>query len=230
MRLDEVRVLVVDDDRTMRRYLRAALSSAGYQSVEVASGEEALHVVRTYQPQLIILDLILPDMDGIEVTRRLREWTSVPILILSSNQQENDKIIALDAGADDYLTKPFGVGELLARIRLALRHAAHTTGQPVYRLGRLQLDPNRHIVILNGCEVPLSRPEYEILRLLAERPNQIVPGEQLYEALGNVSGENAARMITALIKLLRQKIETDPNHPAVLIGEMDTGYCLVSPS
>lgn len=230
MQFDEMRILVVDDDRTTRRYLRVALTSAGYQSMEVASGKEALQAARSFRPQLIILDLLLPDMNGIEVTRRLRDWTSIPIIILSSNQQENDKIIALDAGADDYLTKPFGMGELLARIRVALRHAAHTTEQSVYHLGRLQLDPNRRIVILEDYEVSLSRPEYEILRVLAEHTNQIVPAEQLYQALGNVAQENAAHMIGALITLLRKKIEADPDHPATLIGDMDGGYCLVSPS
>ncbi len=175
MQFDEMRILVVDDDRTMRRYLRAALTSAGYQSMEVASGQEALRAAHSFRPQLIILDLMLPDINGIEVTRRLRDWTSVPIIILSSNQQENDKITALDAGADDYLTKPFGVGELFARIRLALRHAAHTTEQPVYHLGRLQLDPNRRIAILEDCEVSLSRPEYEFCKCWQSIPIRLCP-------------------------------------------------------
>jgi|YNPMSStandDraft_1061717.scaffolds.fasta_scaffold35287_2 two-component system KDP operon response regulator KdpE len=226
MRLDEMRVLVVDDDRTIRRYLRAALSSAGYQSMEVASGKEALQVVHAYRPQLIILDLILPDTDGIQITRQLRAWTEVPILILSSNQDESDKINALDAGADDYLTKPFGVGELLARIRLAMRHAARTESQSAYRFGNLTIDPSRRAVILDGCELALSRPEYEILRRLAEHPNQVVSVEQLQEALGGSRSESAARMVAAIINLLRQKIEPDPQSPVFLLSEADGGYRL----
>lgn len=227
MQSGEIRVLVVDDDRTIRRYLRAALASAGYQSMEVASGQEALQAARSYRPQLIILDLMLPDTDGIEITRKLRGWTEVPIIILSSNQDESDKINALDAGADDYLTKPFGVGELLARIRLAMRHAVRTGGQPVYRFGRLTIDPNRRAVILDGCELALSRPEYEILQRLAEHPNQAVSNEQLQEILGTGKGEGSARMVTAIINLLRQKIEPDPQQPAFLLSEPDGGYRLV---
>jgi len=150
----------------------------------------------------------------------------VPILILSSNQDESDKISALDAGADDYLTKPFGVGELLARIRLAMRHAARTQGQPTYRFGNLTIDPNRRAVILDSYEMALSRPEYEILRRLAEHPNQVVSVEQLQEALGGGRSESAARMVAAIINLLRQKIEPDPQSLVFLLSEADGGYRL----
>jgi two-component system KDP operon response regulator KdpE len=158
-----LRVLVVDDERPIRRYLRAALNAQGYLVYEAATGQEALQAVLTDRPDLIILDLGLPDLDGVEVTRRLREWNPVPILILSVREHEQDKVAALDAGADDYLTKPFGTGELLARMRVALRRAAQSTLEPVIQVEALTVDISRRLVSVAGREVSLTPTEYDLL-------------------------------------------------------------------
>src|SRR5512137_1577829 len=148
-----LRVLVVDDERAIRRYLHAALNAQGYTVYEASSGKDALDMAVTDRPDLIILDLGLPDMDGVEVTRLLREWSKTPIIILSVREQEADKIAALDAGADDYLTKPFGMGELLARIRVAMRHQVPSASQPVFHLGALTVDLVARLVSVDGHEV-----------------------------------------------------------------------------
>ncbi len=149
-----VRVLVVDDERAIRRYLHAALNAQGYTVYEASQGQEALNAVVTDRPDLIILDLGLPDIDGVEVTRRLREWTHIPILILSVREQESDKIAALDAGADDYLTKPFSSGELMARMRVALRRSMQTTSEPVFETGDLKVDLAHRKVLIAGQRNP----------------------------------------------------------------------------
>src|SRR5512138_1694406 len=164
-----LRILIVDDERAIRRFLRAALVSHGYQVFEAETGKSALAEAVDHRPELLILDLGLPDMDGIEVTRQLREWSQVPIIILSVRDQENDKIAALDAGADDYLTKPFGVGELMARIRVALRRSIQTMeDEPVYQVDDLKVDIARRLVTVKGAEVDLTHTEYNILRMLVQ--------------------------------------------------------------
>src|SRR4051795_3333743 len=159
------RILVVDDEPAIRRYLRAALSAHSYELYEAATGQEALTLVPVTRPDLMILDLGLPDLDGVDVTRSLREWTHIPILILSVRSQESDKVAALDAGADDYITKPFGAGELLARIRVALRHASPGETSSVFSTGDLAVDLARRSVQLRQCAVQLTPTEYDILKL-----------------------------------------------------------------
>src|SRR5574341_2630070 len=155
------RVLVVDDETSIRRYLRAALSAQGFSIYEAANGQEAINAVVSYHPDIIILDLGLPDFDGIEVTRRLREWSHTPIIILSVREAENDKIAALDAGADDYLTKPFGTGELMARMRVALRRLTSTSDEPILQAGDLKMDVSRRIVTMADTQISLTPTEYE---------------------------------------------------------------------
>src|SRR5512147_556246 len=167
MKENPVRVLVVDDERPIRRFLNASLSGQ-YSVLEAATGQEALAATVSERPDLVILDLGLPDMDGAEVTRRLREWTQIPIIVVSVREREDDKIAALDAGADDYLTKPFGIGELMARIRVAMRRSTQSENEPVFHLDELTIDLARRLVIVRGETVTLTPTEYDILRTLVQ--------------------------------------------------------------
>ena len=160
------RVLIVDDETSIRKYLRAVLSTEGFTIYEATNGQEAVNGVVFYHPDVIILDLGLPDFDGVEVTRRLREWSQTPIIVLSVREAENDKVAALDAGADDYLTKPFGTSELMARIRVALRRVSKGPDGPIFQVDKLRMDVSRRIVMVDENEVSLTPIEYEILRLL----------------------------------------------------------------
>ena len=160
------RVLIVDDEPAIRRFLRVTLAAQDYNTLEATSGQEALDMAAREKPDIIVLDLGLPDMDGVEVTQLLRQWTDMPIIILSVRGSEGDKIAALDAGADDYLTKPFGVGELLARLRAALRRGAQKTGGPVFTSGSLKVDLSRRLITVSGNTVQLTPTEYELLRVL----------------------------------------------------------------
>src|SRR5512133_991138 len=173
-----LRVLVVDDERAIRRFLRTSLSAYNYMVYEASSGQEALTAVIAHRPDLLILDLGLPDLDGIEVIRQLREWTRLPIIVLSVRERESDKISALDAGADDYLTKPFGIGELMARIRVAVRHAAQPQDTPVYQVGDLVVDMARRLVTVRGEPVTLTPTEYDILRILVNHADRVLTHRQ----------------------------------------------------
>src|SRR5512137_415776 len=169
-----LRVLVVDDERAIRRYLHAALNAQGYTVYEASSGKDALDMAVTDRPDLIILDLGLPDMDGVEVTRLLREWSKTPIIILSVREQETDKINALDAGADDYLTKPFSSGELLARMRAALRHTTQNSTDPTFETNGLIVDFSRRQVKVGNAEVSLTPTEYDLLRILVQNAGRVL--------------------------------------------------------
>src|SRR6476469_7328568 len=173
------RVLVVDDETSIRRYLRAALSANGFIIYEAANGQEAVKAVVSHHPDIIILDLGLPDFDGIEVTRRLREWSQTPIIILSVREAEIDKIAALDAGADDYLTKPFGTGELMARMRVVMRRLSGKSAEPVLMVDNIKMDLSRRVVTVNENLVSLTPTEYEILRLLLQNAGKVMTHRQL---------------------------------------------------
>jgi two-component system KDP operon response regulator KdpE len=219
-----IRILIVDDEPAIRRYLRASLSAHHYIIFEAATGETALQGAVAHRPDLMILDLGLPDMDGIEVTRRLREWTRLPILILSVRGQEADKVTALDAGADDYLTKPFSSGELLARIRAALRHAAAPTAEPVFTTGELTVDLARRVVTVAGREVQLTPTEYDLLRVLATYAGKVITHRQLLrEVWGN---EQETHTLRVNISNLRRKVEPDPARPRYIVTEPGVGYRL----
>jgi len=220
------RVLVVDDENSIRRYLRAALSAQGFTVYEAANGEEAVNAVLSNRPDIIILDLGLPDFDGIEVTRRLREWSQTPIIILSVREAENDKIAALDAGADDYLTKPFGTGELMARMRVAMRRLANKFDEPVIQVDDLKMDLSRRLVTVNEQEISLTPTEYDILRLLMQNAGKVLTHRQLLRQVWGTAYENEMHLLRVNISNLRRKIETDPARPHYLVTESGVGYRL----
>ena len=220
------RVLVVDDESSIRRYLRAALSAQGFTVYEAANGEEAISAVLRDRPDIIILDLGLPDLDGIEVTRRLREWSQTPIIILSVREAENDKIAALDAGADDYLTKPFGTGELMARMRVAMRRLTSKHDEPVLQVENLKMDLSRRLVTVNDEEISLTPTEYDILRLLLQNAGKVITHHQLLKQVWGNAYESEMHILRVNISNLRRKIETDPARPHYLVTEPGVGYRL----
>jgi two-component system KDP operon response regulator KdpE len=221
----DVRVLVVDDERSIRRFLKASLGSQ-FVVFEATNGEEALTAVAANRPDVIILDLGLPDVDGVEVTRRLREWTQVPIIVISVREQEKDKIAALDAGADDYLTKPFGVGELMARLRSALRRSAQAETDPIFTTGDLVVDLNQRVVTMNGQPVFLTPTEYDLLRTFVKHAGKVLTHDQLLRAVWGTAYESETHMLQVNISNLRRKIEPDPVRPGYLITEPGVGYRL----
>jgi len=218
------RVLVVDDENAIRRYLRTALTAQGFVVYEASNGQETLNAVVENRPDVIILDLGLPDFDGIEVTRRLREWSQTPIIILSVREAENDKIAALDAGADDYLTKPFGTGELMARMRVVMRRLAGKSDEPVLQVDDLKMDLSRRIVTVNENQIPLTPTEYEILRLLLQNAGKVITHRQLLRQVWGTAYESEMHMLRVNISNLRRKIEPNPSRPHYLITESGVGY------
>lgn len=220
------RVLVVDDERPIRRFLTTSLSAHGYQVFEAADGPEALAAVINYRPDLVILDLGLPGMDGVEVTQRLREWTQLPIIILSVRDQEADKIAALDAGADDYVTKPFGIGELLARIRVALRRASAPGVEPVFTTGNLTVDLGRRVVTAGGQEVQLTPTEYDLLRALVTHAGKVLTHRHLLREVWGAGYGEDVHTLRVNVSNLRHKIEPDPARPTYIVTEPGVGYRL----
>ena len=220
------RVLVVDDENSIRRYLRAALSAQGFTVYEAANGEEAVNAVLNNRPDIIILELGLPDFDGIEVTRRLREWSQTPIIILSVREAENDKIAALDAGADDYLTKPFGTGELMARMRVAMRRLANKSDEPVLQVDDLKMDLSRRLVLVKEREISLTPTEYDILRLLMQNAGKVLTHHHLLRQVWGTAYESEMHLLRVNISNLRRKIEADPARPHYLVTESGVGYRL----
>jgi two-component system, OmpR family, KDP operon response regulator KdpE len=220
-----LRILVVDDERSIRRFLKASLGSQ-FTILEATNGEEALSAVAGEHPDIVILDLGLPDIDGVEVTRRLREWSQIPIIVVSVREQEKDKINALDAGADDYLTKPFGVGELMARLRVALRRSAQTDNEPVFTTGSLVVDMNQRQVRVNDREVALTPTEYDLLRTLVKHAGKVLTHDQLLRAVWGTAYESETHMLQVNISNLRRKIEQDPSRPIYIVTEPGVGYKL----
>jgi two-component system KDP operon response regulator KdpE len=222
-------VLIVEDEPQMVRFLRASLSTHGYRLIESATGADGLAQAAARNPDVILLDLGLPDMDGLEVTRRLREWSTAPIIVISARGQDDDKIGALDAGADDYLTKPFSVGELLARIRVALRHATAVTStkaEPVFTLGELRVDMAKREVFVADREIHLTPTEYKLLTVLVQHAGKVVTHRQLLkEVWGPVHADNT-QYLRVYMAQLRQKLEPNPAHPHYLINEPGVGYRL----
>lgn len=227
-----LRVLVVDDERPILRYLHAALNGQGYSVYEAINGKDALNAVVADRPDLIILDLGLPDLDGVEVTRKLREWSRIPIIILSVREQERDKVAALDAGADDYLTKPFSTSELMARIRVALRHSMITTIAPVFETGEMKVDLARRLVTIAGQEISLTPTEYDLLRVLVQNAGRVLTQRQMLRQVWgssadqDVPGETNAHMLRVNMSNLRRKIEPDPSRPRYILTEPGVGYRL----
>lgn len=220
------RILVVDDEQAIRRFLRVTLDARGYQVYEAETGKQALDAVPGCRPDALILDLGLPDIEGHEVIRRLREWSPVPIIVLSVREHETEKIEALDAGADDYLTKPFAAGELMARLRAALRRAANIGQEPVYEVADLRVDLGRRLVTLAGQEVALTPTEYELLRALAQHPGRVLTHHQLLRQVWGASYEPEAHLLRVNISNLRRKLEPDPSRPRYIVTEPGVGYRL----
>jgi two-component system KDP operon response regulator KdpE len=219
-------VLVIEDEPQVRRFLRAALASHGYRVVEAEGVREAEQLATSHNPEVYLLDLGLPDGDGIELARRLREWTRAPIIVLSARGREEDKVNALDAGADDYLTKPFGVNELLARLRVALRRAqAAPQEMPLIDLGPLRVDLARREVTMEGREVRLTPTEFKLLALLARNAGKVLTHRQI---LREVWGPNATQSHYVRVQMaeLRKKLEADPARPRLLVTEVGVGYRL----
>ncbi|HAL15330.1 MAG TPA: DNA-binding response regulator [Anaerolineaceae bacterium] len=223
---DNLRILVVDDEIEIRRFLRASLGVHGNTIFEATNGQDALRMVIDNRPDLTILDLGLPDMDGVEITRRIREWSRMPIIILSVRNQEQIKIEALDAGADDYLTKPFGVGELLARIRVVMRRVVTPEGDAEYQVGELVIDMARHKVSIAGKEVVLTPTEFDLLRTLAQNAGKVMTHRQLIHQVWGVTYEDEDRILRVNIANLRRKIEENPSHPRYILTELGVGYWL----
>ena len=222
-------VLLIEDEPQMRRFLRAALENESYRLVEATTARDGLAQAAGQNPDIILLDLGLPDGDGIDVTRRLREWAGTPIVVISARGQERDKIAALDAGADDYLTKPFAVGELLARMRVALRHAARAAGEsdePVFTTGDLRVDVEHRRVFVAEREVHLTPTEYRVLLALVRQAGKVLTHRHL---LKEVWGANTVTQTPALrvhMTQLRHKLEANPAQPRYLLTEAGVGYRL----
>jgi two-component system KDP operon response regulator KdpE len=219
-------ILIVDDEQPIRRFLRVALQSHGYEVIEAVSGQTAISTAMSHNPDFIILDLGLPDMDGVEVARLLRQWSQVPIIILSVRGSESDKIAALDAGADDYLTKPFGIGELLARLRAAQRRIAQVPSEPIIILDDLVLDLANRIVTVNGHEVQLTPTEYNLLRILAVQAGKVLTHHQLLREVWGPGYDQESHILHVNISNLRRKIEADPARPQLIVTEPGVGYRL----
>jgi two-component system, OmpR family, KDP operon response regulator KdpE len=222
-------VLVVEDEPQMRRFLRPALEGQGYRVVEAATANEGLVQASSHNPDLVILDLALPDGDGVEVTRRLREWSAAPIVVVSARGQETDKVAALDAGADDYLTKPFGTGELFARLRVAERHAARFkagAGEPVFEAGGLKVDAAARQVFRDGQEVHLTPLEYKLLATLVRHSGKVVTHRQLLKEVWGPGSVDQTQYLRVYMAQLRHKIEKDPARPELLVTETGVGYRL----
>jgi two-component system KDP operon response regulator KdpE len=225
----ETVVLLIEDEIEIRRFLRATLGAHGYKLIEATTGEEGLRLAASHQPELVILDLGLPDLDGLTVARRLREWSPVPIIVLSARGQEGDKIAALDAGADDYVTKPFGVGELTARMRVALRHAARGEGdraESIFEAGALRVDQAARRVTVDGHEVHLTALEYRLLQTLVRHAGKVVTHRQLLQTVWGPTFTDQNHYIRVYMHQLRNKIEPDPARPRYLRTEQGVGYRL----
>jgi two-component system, OmpR family, KDP operon response regulator KdpE len=222
-------ILVVDDEPQVRRYLGAALTGHGFRLVEATTGGEALTQCATRNPDLMLLDLGLPDMDGIEVAQRVRGWTEMPIIVLSARGQEQDKVRALDIGADDYLTKPFGAEELLARIRVALRHAARVTagsGEATFTVGDLRIDFAVRRVFVGDREVHLTPTEYKLLSVLVQHAGKVLTHQQLLKEVWGPAYATHTQYVRVYVGQLRQKLEADTTRPRYVLTEPGVGYRL----
>jgi two-component system KDP operon response regulator KdpE len=221
--------LLIEDEVQIRRFLRIALASQGFRLVEAATGEEGLAAAATQQPEIIVLDLGLPDLDGMEIIRRVREWSAVPIIVLSARGQERDKIAALDQGADDYVAKPFAVGELLARMRVALRHASRLPGdggEPVFATGELRVDLARRLVSVADREVHLTPIEYRLLATLVKHAGKVLTHQQLLREVWGPNHAEQAHYLRVFTAQLRRKLERDPARPRFILTEPGVGYRL----
>jgi two-component system KDP operon response regulator KdpE len=224
---DPRRILVIDDEAAIRRFLRASLDPAEYELLEAETAAQGIRLAATQNPAVILLDLGLPDMDGVEVARSIREWNRVPIIVLSARGQELDKIAALDAGADDYLTKPFGIGELMARVRVALRHVqGPEPDDPVIEAHGVRIDLASRQVFRKGEEVHLTPNEYKLLVILARHLGRVVTHRQLLTEVWGPTCAEETHYLRVYFGQLRQKLEENPGQPRFIINEPGVGYRL----
>lgn len=222
-------ILLIEDEPQMRRFLRITLQSQGYRLIEAATAQEGLIQATTRNPDVVLLDLGLPDLDGLEVAKRLREWTQTPIIVISAREQELDKVKALDAGADDYLTKPFNAGELLARIRVALRHASRRNAgqqEPVFVLQNLRVDLSQRQVFVDDEEVHLTPNEYKLLTVLIRHAGKVITHSHLLKEVWGPAHVNEVQYLRVYMTQLRHKLEIDPARPRFLMNEPGIGYRL----
>lgn len=220
------RVLIVDDEPAIRRFLETALGTGEFQIHKAEDGHSALAAAVAIRPDIMLLDLGLPDMDGIEIIRRVREWSQVPIIVLSVREREDDKVGALDAGADDYLTKPFGVPELLARIRVAMRRSLQEVAEPVFRVDDLEVDLHLRKVKVRGNDVQLTPTEYDLLRLFVTHPGKVLTHAHILKQIWGVGYVEQPHVLRVNISNLRHKIEKDPSRPRYIMTEPGIGYRL----
>ena len=220
-------VLVIDDELQIRRLLRVCLEANGHRVLEAANGQEGISEAAQHRPDVVLLDLGLPDMDGVTVLKRLREWSHVPVVVLSVRDREEDKIKALDNGADDYVTKPFATGELLARLRVAMRHGLSPSDSPLFRSGRLEVDFTARVVKAGGREVKLTATEYALLRLFVQHAGKVLTHQQILREVWGPNYIEQTHYLRVYIAHLREKLEAEPSKPTLLLTEPGIGYRLV---
>lgn len=218
------KILVIDDEIEIRRLLKVGLTAYGYDFEEAASGQEGIYQAAIVRPDIVILDMGLPDLDGLSVVKQIREWSQVPIIILSVRGQDDDKVNALDLGADDYLTKPFSMSELLARVRVALRHQGNLKDEPVIHIGEVCIDLSRRQVKVAGTAVHLTPTEYDIIKILASNAGKVVTHRQILNSIWGNNGQEFSQYLRIYISQIRKKIEKDPNQPQLILTEPGVGY------
>ncbi len=221
-----IRVLAIDDELPIRRLLRISLEKSGYQVFEAASAEDGLRMILGTKPDIVLLDLNLPDTDGREVLRSLREWSSLPVIVLSVRNAEEDIVELLDAGADDFVIKPFNTGELRARIQVALRHRLPEAAEKVFSSGPLSVDTGKRLVTVGGAERKLTPTEYALLRLLVRHAGKVLTHRQILREVWGPNAEGESNNLRVYINQLRKKIEPDPARPRLLLTEPGVGYRL----
>lgn len=222
------RVLIVDDEVTILRFLRTALDTGEYYLQQAENGHDALAAATAFRPDIVLLDLGLPDLDGVEVIRRVREWSQVPIIVISVRDSDDEKVRALDAGADDYLIKPFSVAELQARIRVSLRRSLHQAPEPLFSSCGLEVDLSHRRVVVQGKEVQLTPTEYDLLRLLVNHAGKVLTHGQILRGIWGAAHAEHQNVLRVNISNLRQKIEEDPSRPKQIVTELGVGYRLRS--
>jgi len=220
--------LVIDDEPQMRRLLRVTLEANGYRVFDAATGNDGIVQAAQRKPDVVLLDLGLPDLDGVSVLKRLREWSRVPIIILSVRDREDDKVAALDHGADDYVTKPFNSGELLARLRAVLRHAQPQGAEAIFHVGDLELDLAARLVRKRGQEVKLTPTEYSLLRLFVQQAGKVLTHRQILREVWGPASVEQTHYLRVYIAHLREKLETEPSQPRLIVTEPGVGYRLLA--
>jgi len=220
------KILVIDDEVEIRRLLKVGLTAHGYDFLEASNGRDGVYQAAVSRPDIVILDMGLPDLEGLAVVSQIREWSQIPIIILSVRGQDSDKVNALDLGADDYLTKPFSMSELLARVRVAIRHQGNLKDEPVIQIADLWIDLSRRQVKVTGADIHLTPTEYDLLKILVSNAGKVVTHRHMLTTIWGNSGQENAQYLRIYISQLRKKIEKDPNQPKYILTEPGVGYRL----